>query len=109
MKEIFIKKGEAKFIKSVDEKTFKMLVKSSQMQAITAEMEGGAISEFYRHDGEELHIVLKGKIEYQVGENSYEMEEGDVLWHSSNLPHRAKNIGKEKAIYLTVGVPPTFM
>jgi len=65
----------------------------------------GALSESYRHEGEEIHIMLKGKVEYQVGDRSYVMEEGDVLWHSSDVPHRAKNVGREKAVYLTVGMP----
>ncbi|RLF44363.1 MAG: hypothetical protein DRN17_04615 [Thermoplasmata archaeon] len=37
------------------------------------------------------------------------MEEGDVLWHRSHVPHRAKNIGSEKAVYMTVGIPPETM
>ena len=105
MKEVFIKKGEAKFLKKVDGKIFKMLVKSKNMRAVISEMEVGALSESYHHEGEEIHIMLKGKVEYRVGDHSYIMEEGDVLWHSSNAPHRARNIGNEKAIYLTVGVP----
>ena len=109
MKDVFIKKGEAKFLKKVDGKTFRMLVRSKGMRATISEMEVGALSELYHHKGEEIHIMLKGKVEYQVGDHSYIMEEGDVLWHHSDVPHRAKNIGSEKAVYMTVGIPPETM
>ncbi len=106
MKDVFIKKGEAKFLKKVEGKTFKMLVRSKRMRAVISEIEVGALSELYRHEGEEIHIMLEGEVEYQVGDHSYLMEEGDVLWHRSDVPHRARNVGSRKAIYLTVGTPP---
>jgi len=52
---------------------------------------------------------MQGKVKYEVGNKSYVLEEGDVLWHKSTIPHRSTNIGDKKAIYFTVGVPPTFM
>ena len=110
MKEtIFIKKGEAKYEKKRNGKLYKMLMKSDRMEAIISELDSHAISRWHKHDGEEIHIILKGEIEYSVGEKKYEMKEGDTLWHPSDTPHRAKNMGKEKAVYLTVGSPPTFM
>ena len=109
MDEIFMKKGEEKYKTEEPGKLFRMLVKSERMEAVISEMEVGVESKLYKHDGEEIHILLKGKIEYRVGENFYVMEEGDTLWHRSDLPHGAKNIGNKKAVYLTVGSPPTFM
>jgi quercetin dioxygenase-like cupin family protein len=106
---IFIKKGKESYKSRKEGKLFRMLAKSERMEAILAEMDLGATSEFYKHQGEEIHLLLKGRIEYEVGDKKYLMEEGDVLWHRSDLPHRARNIGREKAIYLTVGTPPTFM
>lgn len=106
---LFIKKGEAKYEKKRNGKLYKMLMKSERMEAIISELEPDTESRLYKHEGEEIHIILKGEVEYAVGERSYKMGEGDVLWHSSNLFHQAKNKGKEKAVYLTVGSPPTFM
>ena len=109
MDEIFMKKGEEKYKTEEPGKLFRMLMKSERMEAVISEMEVGVESKLYKHDGEEIHILLKGKIEYRVGENFYVMGEGDVLWHKSDVLHGAKNIGNKKAVYLTVGSPPTFM
>jgi quercetin dioxygenase-like cupin family protein len=84
-------------------------MKSTVMEAIISELEKETTSRLYKHDGEEIHLILEGEIEYQVGQRKFIMKKGDTLWHRSDIPHRAKNTGKEKAIYLTVGSPPTFM
>ena len=110
MKEgIMIRKGEAKYERKKNGKLYRMLIKSDQMEAIISELEPFAESRLYKHEGEEIHIILKGKVEYMVGETSYILKKGDVLWHPSDLPHKAKNLEKDKSSYLTIGSPPTFM
>ncbi|MFO7792598.1 MAG: cupin domain-containing protein [Candidatus Saliniplasma sp.] len=109
MKCKFVKNREEKEKKEVDGKLFRLLQKSDEMEAIIAELDVNTESNRYCHDGEEIHLMIKGKIEYTVGEEVYKMEVGDTLWHQSDISHYAKNIGKEKAVYLTVSTPPTFM
>jgi mannose-6-phosphate isomerase-like protein (cupin superfamily) len=91
-------------------KHLELLFKSGKMEGIIITVEPGEdFGKQYRHDGEELHFVLEGEIEYMVGENTYELKEGDSLWHKSTLPHGVRNPGAVKAKFLTIGVPPTFM
>ena len=106
---IFIKKGEQITEVKRPSKLYRLLVKSPHIEAIIAELDPHTESRWFKHDGEEMHLVLEGIMEYTVGEKSYKLSEGDVLWHSSSLKHRARNIGSEKVIYITVGTPPTFM
>jgi len=106
---IFIKKGEQKSEVKRPGKLYRLIVKSPHIEAIIAELDPHAESRWFQHDGEEMHIVLQGQIEYTVGEKSYKLSDGDTLWHISSLKHRARNIKNEKAIYITVGTPPTFM
>jgi mannose-6-phosphate isomerase-like protein (cupin superfamily) len=106
---ILIKKGEQKSEVKRPGKLYRLLIKSPHIEAIIAELEPHAESRWFQHDGEEMHFVLQGHIEYTVGEKSYKLKEGDTLWHSSSLKHRARNLGNEKVVYMTVGTPPTFM
>ena len=106
---IFIKKGEEKSKTERPGKLYRMMVKSDQMEAIISELEPHSESRWYQHDGEELHLVLEGEMEYTVDEKAYKLSEGDLLWHPSTLKHRAKNISDEKTTYITIGTPPTFM
>jgi len=104
---VFVKKGEQKSEVRKLGKLYRLMVKSDRMEAIIAELNPDTESRWFKHDGEELHLVLKGEMEYTVGEKSYKLSEGDVLWHRSNLKHRAKNTSNEKVKYITIGAPPT--
>lgn len=106
---IFIKKGEETSRTQKPGKLYRLMVKSHKMEAIISELEPHAESRWFQHDGEEMHLILQGELEYTVGEKSYKLTEGDILWHRSSLKHRARNIGTETVVYVTVGTPPTFM
>jgi len=79
------------------------------MEAITSELDPHTESQWFKHSGEEIHLVLKGELEYTVGDKFFKLCEGDILWHDSSKPHRAKNTSDKKVKYITIGTPPTFM
>lgn len=90
-------------------KLYRLMVKSKSMEAIISELEPHAESRWYQHKGEEVHFMIKGKMDYLIGETVYHLNEGDVLWHASTIKHKAKNTTGKKTSYITVGSPPTFM
>jgi len=110
-------KDDPRFLKSGEQlkktknagKLFRLMIKSNHLEAIIAEIDPHTDSRWYKHKGEELHYVLEGEIEYDVGDKSYRLHTGELLWHKSNVKHRARNITDKKAKYATVGTPPTFM
>jgi mannose-6-phosphate isomerase-like protein (cupin superfamily) len=107
---IFIPKGKALGETVIERKIIKLLFKSEKMEGLLIEVEpGDKFGEQYTHDGEEIHIVIEGEIEYLVGDKSYLLKEGESLWHKASIPHSARNTGDRKAVYLTIGAPPTFM
>jgi len=105
---IFIKKDDEKSKIKKPGKLYRLMVKSDKMEAIVSEIDPHTESKWFRHGGEELHLVLQGEMEYTVGEKSYKLSEGDILWHRSTLKHRAKNNSSKKIMYITIGTPPTF-
>ncbi len=52
------------------------------------------------HEGEECHLVLKGKILAEQGEDSFILEDGDTFSWCASVPHFVKNIGDEVAVVL---------
>ena len=106
---VFIKKGDETSITKKPGKLYRLMVKSHKMEAIIAEIDPHTESKWFQHDGEEMHLVLQGEMEYTVGEKSYKLSEGDILWHKSLLKHHARNIGSEKVVYITIGMPPCFI
>lgn len=106
---IFIKKDDETSTTKKPGKLYRLMVKSHKIEAIIAELDPHTESKWFQHDGEEMHLVLEGEMEYTVDEKSYKLSEGDMLWHKSMLKHHARTIGNKKVVYLTVGTPPTFM
>jgi uncharacterized cupin superfamily protein len=103
-----IKQGE--FEKEIERpnKIYKFLFQTEKMEVNISELEPGSESRLFTHTGEEIHLVLEGMLEYNVGDKFYKLNKGDILWHKSNLPHKAKNHSPNKVIYITIGTPPTF-
>ncbi len=84
---------------------------SRHLQVILSVIEPGAGSgdEPYTHDSdEECVIVLKGQLNFWVGEDLYELAEGDTLLFESRVAHRNRNPGPSKAEVLWVITPPSY-
>ncbi len=89
--------------------TYRIKTQSDRLLVILSEMEPGAETEIYQHEGEEVRVVLRGTVLCEVGSKRFTLEEGDAIWHLSTIPHKTRNAGAEKAVYITIGSPPSFM
>lgn len=65
-------------------------------------------AEAYSHEGEEFGLVLEGRYEVTVADQSYTLEEGDSIYFSSHLPHSSRALGDRPAKTLWVITPPSF-
>ena len=85
---------------------------SQRLQVILSVVEPGGGSggeEPYAHDSdEECVIVLKGQMHFWVGDEFYELSEGDSLLFESRIPHRNRNPGASKAEVLWIATPPSY-
>ena len=82
-----------------------------RLQIILSVIEAGEGSgeEPYSHDSdEECVIVLKGSLEFRIGDDEYLLAEGDSLLFESRLPHWNRNPGPSKAEVLWVITPPGY-
>jgi transcriptional regulator with XRE-family HTH domain len=61
---------------------------------------GTSTGERKAHEGEECHLVVKGKILAEQGEDSYILEEGDTFSWCASVPHYVENIGSVPAVVL---------
>ena len=60
------------------------------------------------HEGEELGFLLKGKIELNLEDKTYTLNEGDCFYFSADKKHSIRNPGKQIAQILWVVTPPIF-
>jgi transcriptional regulator with XRE-family HTH domain len=54
------------------------------------------------HEGEELLLILSGRIEFQIGAERLMMEAGDSVHFDASIPHMGRNAGETPARMLMV-------
>lgn len=81
-----------------------------KLEGIIMKIKKGVSSgeELLKHRGEEIHFIIKGKMEYTMENQSITLEEGDAIHFRGDIPHRWKNIGNGEALVLIVVTPPPF-
>jgi transcriptional regulator with XRE-family HTH domain len=81
-----------------------------QMFAFVAVWEpGGALDEFASHEGEEVALVIEGRMRVEFeGADAIELERGDTVYYDSSRPHRWSNAGDVLARVVAVTTPPNF-
>ena len=60
------------------------------------------------HKGEEIAVVVKGKVKVTIGDENCEMEKGDSIQIPSLIPHKWTNLHDEESIILFSVAPPGF-
>ena len=60
------------------------------------------------HEGEECGIVLSGRLEVTVGDETAVLGKGDAYYFRSSEPHQFRNTGNEPCELITACTPPTF-
>ena len=60
------------------------------------------------HEGEECGIILAGRLQVTVGEQSAILRAGDAYYFKSNQPHHFHNPGSEPCELISACSPPSF-
>jgi len=77
---------------------------AQQMEPFLMTLGPGVISasEPFSHRGEEFVFCLEGDVEYQIGDEKYELESGDSLLFQATQPHLCCNVGDRPSTILLV-------
>ena len=60
------------------------------------------------HEGEECGIILSGRLEVTVADQSSILRVGDAYYFKSNQPHHFRNPGSEPCELISACTPPSF-
>ncbi|HEY4109964.1 XRE family transcriptional regulator [Puia sp.] len=104
---LIARKGQEKLFTKEPVKGFsykRILTRSISSQAadvVLLELKKNAgRKQFIQTDAYECKYILKGDIEYQVGDEIFTLHEGDTLFFDGRVKHRLKNIGATEALIL---------
>ncbi|PLR82296.1 hypothetical protein CVD25_05560 [Bacillus canaveralius] len=110
-KKYIVRRNERKRFKSEIENTDIQLLTSSDIDSKTIEMHllivgpGGKSEKLYTNHSEEVGYVLKGSITILLGDNQFELKEGDSIYFPGNIPHGWENNSDTEAITLFSATP----
>ena len=108
-----VRKDQRKKIEIPDSNIEIELISSSrnrQIEMIEATIQAGEESsrEKDTYEGEECILVKKGQLDIEIGDEEYELHEGDSIYFLSSLPHKISNKGEEELVYVSAITPPNF-
>ncbi len=106
-----MEEGTAVELSQIDDPwmSIEVMAQSDLLEALFYHLEPGATSgDLTDHDGQEVHMVVSGEVQFRVGKERVTLGPGDVMWHRSEVPHRVKNLSEEDAVVFLVNLPPIF-
>ena len=84
------------------QRIFTQSIKSSTVDIVILELEPNATRPQVETEAYEYKYILSGSIQYQFGDDTYDLNQGDSMLFDGRIPHTPKNIGKEKASMLVI-------
>lgn len=83
---------------------------NGRIEFILSEYQVGATTggAHYTHPGEECGLVLQGRLELQVGDETFVLKAGDSIRFDCSVPHRLTNVGKSILRCIWAVSPPSF-
>lgn len=84
------------------QRIFTQSIKNSTVDIVILELEPDAHRPQVETEAFEYKYILNGTVEYQLGEETYTLCQGDSMLFDGRIPHTPRNTGAEKASMLVV-------
>ncbi|MFA6084317.1 helix-turn-helix domain-containing protein [Mucilaginibacter sp.] len=84
------------------QRIFTQSIKNSTVDIVILELEPNAYRPQVQTEAYEYKYILNGSIEYQLGADTYTLNQGDSMLFDGRLPHTPRNRGMEKASMLVI-------
>jgi transcriptional regulator with XRE-family HTH domain len=81
---------------------FSLLPANGDLESRLLEAQPGSGQQGFSGKGSQMVYLLQGHLRFQLGDEEYELTEGDTLFYKDDLAHNWLNVGEQSAILLTV-------
>ena len=108
-----VKKGERRVLINKDSRLVYQLLSSNEsrrIELLLTRLDIGATSADspMSHKGDEAALLLQGGCRLELGDDRYDLWEGDAIYITENTPHRFTNTGTVRLIIVSAISPPGF-
>lgn len=111
--QMIVRRGENKIIGHHDtDLTYTLLTPDIKgdiefcMMSIPPQFSSGSMPQ--QHDGEEVSYVVKGRVEIEILDTAYQLNEGDSIRIPPLTPHKWRNLGDSMVEVIFAVTPPSF-
>lgn len=81
------------------------MVSGERLTLAVVELDPGAVVAEHAHENEQLGLLLRGSMDFRIGDERRELGAGDTWTIPSNAPHEAV-AGPDGAVVIDVFAPP---
>lgn len=108
-----VRKNERKVLVNKDSRLIYQLLSANhnyRIEFLLSRLEIGATSAEYSmaHKGDEAALVLQGGCRIELGDDKYDLKEGDSIYITENTLHRFTNTGGVPLVIVSAISPPGF-
>lgn len=109
---LLVRAGEGRAVRREEAEGFRYAalqaadVGGAQFQAFHLRLEPGAKREPRSTDGDEYLVVLRGEVEFELGDERLRLAAGDTLYFDGRTPHVPRNRGRAVAELVVVYLLP---
>lgn len=106
------KDGRKKLVLPDDHLVYELLTPGlgGQLEVLRTQVPPGWSNEErpFRHVGEECVHLLEGRLQVSVGEEFFELDQGDSITYDPSVPHWWRNAARKVAVIIGSVTPPSF-
>jgi transcriptional regulator with XRE-family HTH domain len=108
-----IRKSQRKILVNTDSRITYYLVTldpNHRIEFLLTQLETGSTSAEspMAHKGDEAALLLQGQCRIEIGDDKYDLEEGDCVYIPENVPHKFTNTGTVPLVFVSAISPPGF-
>lgn len=108
-----VRKNGRKVLVNKDSRLVYQLLSSDhdhRIEFLLSRLEIGAtsVNSPMAHTGDEAALVLHGECRIELGQDKYDLKEGDSIYITENTPHRFTNTGNIPLVIVSAISPPGF-
>ncbi|MEM9845204.1 MAG: cupin domain-containing protein [Pseudomonadota bacterium] len=83
------------------------LAMGAHQELCWVKFEPGATYPLHSHPYEQTSVIITGRMQLNVGEETREVGPGDMWFVPSGMPHGGQVLGKDPVVFIDVYAPPS--
>ncbi len=86
------RKGETRTLDRAPGVVVRILTDGDQITLVEVDLEAGSAVTMHTHENEQTGTLISGKLQFEIGDETFDFAPGDAWMIPANVPHEARAI-----------------